>query len=334
MEGEIKMFQKIRKTFTCLSIIFLLIVTAPPIASQEQLGQGRINGTVVDDEGNPVEGALIAVESMKNDKRLEVYSDNKGRFAVGGLWGGFWRVTASKKGYNPSSIELNVRQLRRNPPISFTLNKMEGFAALLADDEAFQLFEKGNKLSEEEKYDEAQQVFEEFLTKYPDVYQVHLNIGQNKLKKGELDEAAADFQLVLDKTLENYGDYKTDTEASLRAFTGLGEVYIQKQDLESAMKYFRQALDISPRDEVAALNVGEILFSNQKIDEAIHYYELAIEIKNDWSKPYLKLGYVYLNKAEYDKAIEYFNKFIEMDPENPEVPTVKNIVATIEKIKE
>ena len=39
------------------------------------------------------------------------------------------------------------------------------------------------------------------------------------------------------------------------------------------------------------------------------------------------------NTDEYAKATEYFNKFVEMDPENPEVPTVKNIIATIEKIK-
>lgn len=333
MITEIQMRHKIRKTITYFGIFLLLIGTAPFILAQEEIGQGRINGKVVDNEGNPVEEALVVAENMKNNKRLEVYSNNKGNFAVAGLWGGYWRVTASKRGYADSFVEVNVRQLRRNPPISLTLNKMTGFAALLADDEAFQMFEEGMQLTEEEKYNEALQIFEKFLEKYPEVYQVHLNIGQNKLKKGELDEAEAEFQLVLDKTLEQYGDYKTDTEASLRAFTGLGEVNVQRQDFESAMKYFRQALEISPRDEVAALNVGEILFSNQKIDDAIRYYEMAIQIKKDWSKPYLKLGYVYLNKAEYDKAAEYFNKFVEMDPENPEVPTVKNIIATIEKIK-
>jgi tetratricopeptide (TPR) repeat protein len=76
-----------------------------------------------------------------------------------------------------------------------------------------------------------------------------------------------------------------------------------------------------------------VLFSHQEVDEAIKYFELSIQIKKDWSKPYMKLGYVYLNKGDYNKSLEYFNKFIEMDPENPEVPTVKNIVAMLEKMK-
>jgi tetratricopeptide (TPR) repeat protein len=151
---------------------------------------------------------------------------------------------------------------------------------------------------------------------------------------GELDKAEAELKLVLDKTMENFGDYKKDPQASLRAFTGLGDIYIRKEDFDKAQEYFAQALDISPEDEVAAYNVGEVLFSHQKVDEAIKYFELSIQIKKDWSKPYLKLGYVYLNKGDFDKSLEYFNNFIEMDPENSEAPNVKNIIAAIEKMKQ
>ncbi len=47
----------------------------------------------------------------------------------------------------------------------------------------------------------------------------------------------------------------------------------------------------------------------------------------------MELGYVYLNKGDFDKSLEYFNKIIEIDPENPEVTQVKNIIATIEGMK-
>ena len=79
--------------------------------------------------------------------------------------------------------------------------------------------------------------------------------------------------------------------------------------------------------------MGEVFFSNQRIDDAIKYFELAIQIKEDWSKPYLKLGYTYLNKGDFNKALENFNKFVEISPDNPEVPAVKNIITTIEKMK-
>lgn len=314
-------------------ILFLLVWAAPTAFSQEHLGKGRINGIVVEEGGQPLEGALIVVESLKYKTKLEGYSDKDGRFAVAGMGTGYWRVTASKNGYLSSSVDMNISQLKRNPPISFTLKKMTGVQALVSDEESFELFDKGNLLIKEEKYDEALALFEEFLTKYPEVYQVHLNIGTCYLKKGEMVKAEEEFKLVLDKTLENHGDYKNDPQASLRAFTGLGEIYLRKEDFESSQKYFTQALEISPEDEVAAYNVGEVFFSNQRIDDAIRYFELAIQIKKDWSKPYMKLGYAYLNKGDFNKALVSFNKFVEIDPENPQVPTVKNIIVTIEKMK-
>ncbi|MGD8534534.1 MAG: tetratricopeptide repeat protein [Candidatus Aminicenantes bacterium] len=329
------MVQILRNRFTLsgIFVLFLILWTVPITSAQEHMGKGRISGTVTDEDGNTLEGVLIVVESLKYKTKLQGYSDKKGRFAVAGMGSGFWRITASKKGYSSSSVDRDIKQLSRNTPVTFTLKKITGFAALLADDESFELYDKGNLLIKEEKYDEALEVLEEFMTKYPEIYQVHLNIGQCYMKKGELDRAEAEFKMVLDKTLEIHGDYKKDKATSLRAFTGLGELYIKKEDFDMGQKYFSQALDISPEDEVAAYNVGEVFFSHQKIDEAIKYFELAIQIKKDWSKPYLKLGYVNLNKGDFGKAHQYFTKFVEMDPENPEVPNVKNIIATIEKIK-
>jgi len=313
--------------------LFLIAITLSSASAQEHTGKGRVNGIVVDDQGNPVEGALILVESMRYETKFQGYSEKNGRFAVAGMGTGMWRVTASKNGYASSYADLNIRQLRRNPPITFTLQKMTGYAALMTDEDAFEIFDKGNLLIQEEKYDEAIGIFEEFLEKYPEIYQVHLNIGTCYLKKGDLGQAESEFNLVLDKTKETHGDYAQDPQASLRAFTGLGEVHTQKNEFDKAREYFTQALEISPEDEVAAYNVGEVFFSHQQVDEAIKYFEMAIEIKKDWSKPHLRLGYVYLNKADFDKSLEHFNKFIELDPENPEVPNVKNIIATIEKMK-
>jgi len=313
-------------------LLFLLGITSITMA-QEGTGKGRISGIVVDEQGNPIEGALILVESMRYQTKFQGQSDDEGRFAVAGMGTGFWRITASKNGYSSSYVDMNVRQLTKNPPITFTLQKMTGYSALMSDEDAFKMFDKGNLLIQEEKYDEALGIFEEFLGKYPEVYQVHLNIGTCYLKKGELDKAEAEFNLVLDKTKESLGDYAQDPQSSLRALTGLGELYTQKEDFDKARDYFTQALEISKEDEIAAYNVGEVFFSHQQVDEAIKYYEMAIEIKKDWSKPYLRLGYAYLNKTDFDKSLEYFNKFVEMDPEHPEVPNVKNVIATIEKMK-
>ncbi len=324
-----------KNKFSILSAFISVLLTFPVLVTfaQENMGKGRINGNVVDENGHPLEGVLIVVEILKSKTKLQGSSNKKGHFAVAGMGSGNWRITASKKGYTSFYLDVNIRQLRKNPPITFTLKKITSSETLVADEDSLRLYDKGNILIKEEKFDEALRIFEELLAKYPEIYKVHLNTGTCYLKKGELDKAEAEFKLVLDKTLEKSGDYKKDPQVSMRAFAGLGEIYIQKEDFLTAQKYFSQALEISPEDETAAYNVGEIFFSHQKIDEAIKYFMLAIQIKKDWSDPYKKLGYVYLNKGNFNKSLEYFSKFIEVDPENPEVLTVKNIIATIEKIK-
>jgi tetratricopeptide (TPR) repeat protein len=314
-------------------ICFTALFVVCPLTAQENMGRGRVTGTVVDEKGNPVEGALIVAESLQSKAKLEGSSDKKGHFAIAGFGTGGWRITASKDGYLKSFVEMGVSQLKANPPLSLTLKKVTGMAAFFQDKASTDLFDKGNQLIEEGKYDEAVKVFEEFLAKYPEIYQARLNIGSCFLKKGDLEKAASEFQLVLDKTLQTLGSYNRDVATSIRALSGLGEIALRKGDFESAQKYFTQALEVSPQDEVAAYNVGEIFFSNQKIDEAIKYFELAIQIKKDWSKAYYKLGVVYLNKGDFAKSLEYLNKFVQMDPESPEVPQAKAMIAAIEKIK-
>ncbi len=321
----------------CVFLLFGFLlsgtVAALALSGQESLGRGRINGEVVDENGRPVEDARITVENLRTGTKLEGKSDKKGHFAVAGLGTGMWRIEGSKAGYASSSLEMNVSQLQANPPITLTLKKLSGFSALKEDEAAFALFDKGNALIKEGQYDEALKLFEEFLTKYPEIYQVHLNIGTCYLKKDELDKAKFEFEYVLEKALLAHGNYKRDAEATFRAFSGLGEIALKKGDFETARGHFSQALEISPRDEVAAYNVGEVLFSNQQVDEAVKYFELAIQIKKDWSKPYLKLGYAYLNKGDFAKSLENFNAFVQLDPENPEAAQVKNVIAAIEKMK-
>jgi len=310
--------------------VFVLSAAAAP---QDNLGRGRISGSVVDEKGNPIEGTKVVVQSLSTKTRFDAVADAKGRFAVGGMGSGEWNIAATRDGYAPASLVVTISQLKPNSPVTISLKKLAGIEALKADKGSTEMFDKGNQLYAQGRFDEAIAIFEEFLAKYPDIYQVHLNLGSNYLKKENLDKAQAEFQLVLDKILQIHATYQKDSNAAFRAFSGLGEVALKRNDFETAQKHFKQALEISPLDQTAAYNVGEIFFSNQKIDEAITYFEMAIKIKKDWSKPYSRLGMVYLNKGDFPKALENFNAFIAMDPENPEVPNAKAMISAIEKIK-
>jgi Tfp pilus assembly protein PilF len=317
----------------CSTLGLILLLPALILPAQDDLGRGRISGNVVDESGAKVAGALVTVESLRSDTRLEVKTDKKGHFAVAGLGTGTWRVTASKEGYLSVVTEVQVSQIKANPPVDLTLSRASGSGALPTAETGAALLDNGNALLKAGRYDEALAVFEEFAAKFPDIYAVRLNIGRVFMEKGDLDRAENEFRAVLDKNGTALADLRKNKDTSLKALSGLGEVALKRGDFDSAQGFFRQALEISPEDPAAAYNVGEILFSNQKTDDAIAYFELAIKIKGDWPKAYHRLGLVYLNKGDLDKALENLKKFLALDPGNPEAAGVKAAVAAIEQIK-
>jgi tetratricopeptide (TPR) repeat protein len=303
------------------------------LAAQEGLGRGRVSGDVRDESGAGIEGVLINAQIQGGDAQFESKTDKKGHFAIAGLGTGAWRFTASKEGFVTAVMNQAIHQLRANEPVEIVLKKASGVEALKSDTIGLEAIDKGNALAAEGRIDEAIAAFDGFLAKYPDVYQVRLNVATAYMKKGDTARAETEYGIVLEKSLPADPAAKTDNASAIRALSGLGEMALKNGDFEKARQHLARALQISPEDEAAAYNVGEIFFSNQKNDEAIQYFELAIKIENTWPKPYYRLGLVYLNKGDYSKAVEYLNKFVELDPQNPEAPNVKNIISTLEKMK-
>jgi tetratricopeptide (TPR) repeat protein len=307
----------------------------PCLNAQENMGRGRVTGKVMDEKNVPVEGAKIVAQSLSPVKTvLEVQTNKKGSFTFNRLGTGMWRFIASKNGYQKAYEDINVRQLRRNPPVTLVLKDIAS-AVSEADPlkEATNALELGNRLLAEAKYAEAISLLEKFLSNHPEAYKVRLQIGMCWLKLGQLDKAERELNLLLKKILEKSGSYQKDPELAMQALAGLGEAAIKGNDIESGQKLFRQALKISPTNEILAYNVAEILFANQRTDEAIEYYLMAIEIKKEWPKLYHKLGLAYLNKSNFSKALEYLRKFIVLNPDGPAAAEVRNIIATVEKMK-
>jgi tetratricopeptide (TPR) repeat protein len=317
-----------QRVFIWIIIPFLLAGSA---WAQAGRGKGRLSGLVVDENQNSIPSAKIVCEFIENmELKKETTSDNKGEWAILGLGTGMWRVTASKGGYIPQFFEVHVRQLQRNPKVNLTLKKIEGEGAVLKNQDSLNMLEQANVLFKEQKYDEAVSLMQQFLEQNPEAYQAYASIGDCYREKGDFDPAIENYNIVLEKA-------KTDDsmrkEMTARALAGIGECYLEMQDFEKAQSYFEQSIEAYPENEILAYNVGEIYFSNQKIDEAIQYFTISTQVMPDWPPPYLKLGYVYLNKGDYGNAEVNFKKFLEMNPNSPEAPTVQNILDYIAKIK-
>ncbi|PZR38459.1 MAG: TonB-dependent receptor [Azospira oryzae] len=92
-----------RKIFTLL----MLTMAAQMTWAQAQEGTGKISGSIIDTETKkPVEFATVALEDTKTNKPVNgSLADDKGKFEIGKVANGTYKVVISFMGYN--NIEIN-----------------------------------------------------------------------------------------------------------------------------------------------------------------------------------------------------------------------------------
>lgn len=323
-----------KRVKTILLVAVLLAFAGSLMMAQAGRGKGRVNGIVEDEYGKPIEGVKIKAEFLQGGQSGEILrdalTDKKGTWSIIAIVSGKWRFTAMKDNYVPNYVEYDVKQLSVNPTLKIVMKvSQQGPKPVIEDEESLKLFDQANQLFTEKKYDEALTVFQQFLTKHPEAFMVSLGIGNCYKELGDLDKAIAEYQKVLDKTQESVKDNSLRT----KALSAMGDAYMKKQDFEKAQNYFKEALAITPDDEILAYNVGEIFFNAMKTEEAIAYYEMAAKIKPDWSLPVLKLGYAYLNVNNLPKTLENLNKYMTMDPEGATANGVPALIETVKKMQ-
>jgi hypothetical protein len=101
-------------------ILSLAIFLAASVGYAQERS-GEILGTVVDDTGAPVPGALILLESKAQPKPLQTVSDAQGRYHFFNVPIGEYTATTSLSGFSSHKATLDVRlgsQLTHNPKLS------------------------------------------------------------------------------------------------------------------------------------------------------------------------------------------------------------------------
>lgn len=304
-----------------IAVIVVFGLTASLLHAQAGRGKGRLQGKVIfaDTKLPAANVDILAQYTQDANLKLETKSDKNGEWGFIGLGTGEWRITASLNGYLPDKKALKLSQFTPNPLLTMTLEKITADAVQV---DKGSLLGQGNTFYDEGKYEEALTAFKGFQEKTPDFIEVYINIGNCLQKMEKYDEAIVQYNKFLEGVL-----VKTEKiELQAQALASIGEIYVKQEKMKIAQEFFIKSVELNPKNEILAYNVAEIFFGNNKNEEAAKYYLVASQIKPQWGTPYLKLGYVYLNLGDIPKAIEYFNKFMEVDPQNPEVENIKEVI--------
>lgn len=154
------------------------------------------------------------------------------------------------------------------------------------EDKIYDANEKGVKLIEEGRYEEAIAVLEE----------------------------AVGYVYEVDPELEQL-DYEKRVPVLLDVpFNNLSWAHHDKGDYEQALAYAEKSMLMLPNDDIENVNRANALYALDRVDEAEACYEEAISLNSDNPEAHYGLGMIQYDREEYTSALKNFNSYLRTYP--------------------
>ena len=155
-----------------------------------------------------------------------------------------------------------------------------------------------------EVYESPLALWTDTVKKSPNKARPHNNLADSYEKLGRLDEALEEYRLIIEKIDPHY----------MRAYYGMGNVYLKRGQLKEAVRYYHKALKMKPGFAPAYNNLGIAYDDLGMYDEAIAAYKRALEIDPNFVRAYNNLAIVYAKKGIYGEALSAIRRALELDP--------------------
>jgi tetratricopeptide (TPR) repeat protein len=235
---------------TPLAVIFLLASALAVLAQGGHTLQGRVvtpNGT------QPTNSVKITL--TLNGRRVhETFTDLSGRFSFAGIAAGSYQLTAEGDSQSfvttsvyaqvsafGSSAQLFTQDIQLRPVASKPLQPsgvVSGFSQQVPKP-AQQAFDRAMKLSSESKPEVAIEKLREAVREFPEYYEAHLQLGNQLMKSGRLNEALSE----LDRAREiNPKDE--------RLYQSFGLLLMRQKNYAVAVAVFSEAVRLNPANAV------------------------------------------------------------------------------------
>lgn len=111
----------------------------------------------------------------------------------------------------------------------------------------------------------------------------------------------------------------------------LGNCLKQQGNIEEALKHWKKAIEISPLEYAAYINIGNYLYASGNISEAILNWHIANTIMPENPTVNINLAHAYDQKGNRIKATKYFEKYLKYQTRtsSTEYITVKHTIANL-----
>ena len=304
------------KSFRIVIAVSIAVMVAAAASAQSR-GSARVQGTVVDVAGQPIQDVQIKAQMVGQTELMTAKSNKKGEWRLNGLGNGQWRIEFSKDGMDPVRQEFEISG-DRAAPMNITMGKpVDPSIAINAE------LVRAVETAKAGKFADARQICVDLVAKHPALTQCHAFIARMYIAESNAVEAVKAARVAVEKDPANV-DHKL-LLADLLLETG--EKAESRQILD--------AIDLTlVKDPFPFINLAITMINEKKgVEAAEALTKLLAQFPNQ-SEIFYYRGRAYIVANKLDEAKADLEKYVTMGkPESKEVADAKKILEQINNKK-
>lgn len=322
-----------KKAFSYFAASLLALLVAGSASAQAWRGTGRLQGSVTDPSGKPIAGAKVVLVWTKPGNSggpAPIITNNKGKWAAGGLAGGPWNVDIEAEGYLTRQMSANISELERlQPEMKIVLEpKPQEQPKPAEEKESIQVggveispetaaaIEAANNFMKEQKWAEAAVEYEKAVGALPSNMQLKAALARAYYGAGNKKKAIENLSVV----------HQNDTGNVVYA-TLLADMLLEDGQLDAGRKVLAALPPGALSDPNTIINLGIRFVNNDKPEEAYKYFNDAVAVAADFAPAYYYRGIAALQLKKMKEAKADLQKVIELAPDSSEAKDAKDLIA-------
>ena len=173
--------------------------------------------------------------------------------------------------------------------------------------------ENAQKMFQEDKWNEALQIYQSLVKQHPDLPIVHIGIGDAAGKLKNYVDAITSFLRALELISQFPQTERILIEPTVQA--KLATAYHRNKQLDKADELFQKAVKGAGENAPVTwyIALGQIETERGNFEQARRYYIVAVQLEPAATAAYNNLGYVLLKLNRYDEADAVFREAYALD---------------------
>ncbi len=309
---------------------------APAAAATDWKGKGKMGGKVFDEAQKPIAGVTVKFVFLPaNAGPADVVTNVKGEWKVENIADGMWSLELWKQGFDPKQVPFQVGGKAKDTfDVKMTKEGTDPTFAMRNGAAKAQAF------FDQQKYSDSRAVYQDLLTRYPSVPQLHQYIARDYHMEKNYTKAIEELQACM-KAMPTENQVKLMLASELTEAGRGDEAWTMYATFDTTV--LRDALDLE--------TPGFMLLRAKKPVEALKYFERVVVLYPDDPQAYYYRGLTNWqigatvekvnspeSKAKLEAAKTDLTKFMGMvpnagkDPKDPNFNNFENAKKMLEPI--